>query len=93
MPAPGKIISLVFDDLRGCIHNIFRLLFKLPRRGSISHSFMIKDIPNMIVVRRKSIFSLYTRIYKSDNILVSTVRDSVHFNFSNVFDIWKRILF
>jgi len=83
----------ILQKLHVAHNNIFRLLFKLPRRGSISHSFMIKDIPNMIVIRRKSIFSLYTRIYKSDNILVSTVRDSVHFNFSNVFDIWKRILF
>ncbi len=74
-------------------NNIFRMMFNLPRRCSVSQNFMMKGIPNMIIIRRKLIFSFYNRILKSDNSLVSAIRDSVYFSFSPLVSFWMQTLF
>lgn len=75
-------------------HNdIFRFLFKLPRRCSVSYNFVIRDIPNFPVIRRKLVYSLYKRVLSSSNILIRTLVDSNFFLTSRIFKEWMKIIF
>ena len=74
-------------------NNVFRALLKLDRRVSMSHIFVILNIPSFPVLQRKLIFSLYKRVLSSDNCLIKTIVNSIHFYNSNLYNYWLSTLF
>ena len=49
--------------------NIFRLLFRLPTRGT-TYNFIVRNIPNLLVMRRLLVYSLYRRTKNSETKLI-----------------------
>ena len=74
-------------------NNIFRLLFHLPRRCSVSAYFVEYRLPNFSVIRKKLIYSLYRRVLDSCNSLISTIVNCNHFVSSRIIQEWSNVLF
>ena len=83
------------EDLKVSYNNVFRFLFKLPRRGSVSYHFVNKDIPNFSLVRRILCNSILKRVLSSTNSLICNLVDSTFFTSSKckVFSEWMNVLF
>jgi len=79
--------------LKVCHNNVFRYFFKVDRRESISRHFANFNLPNFNVIRRKLVFSIYKRIFSSQNQLIQTIVSSVFFMNSKLFKCWYSILF
>ena len=79
--------------LKVCHNNVFRYFFKVDRRESISQHFANFNMPNFNVIRRKLVFSLYKRVFSSQNQLIQTIVSSVFFMNSKLFKCWHSILF
>ena len=74
-------------------HNsIFRLLFRLPTRGT-TYNFLVRSIPNFLETRRKLVYGLYKRTRDSENILIQSIVKSNFFMGTEMFKKWKSILF
>ena len=53
--------------------------------SSISSYFVRMNVPNYLVIIEKLIFSMYSRVMKTDNCLVKTIAQSLCFSeFTNV---------
>ena len=74
-------------------NNIFRLLFHIPRRVSISAYYVAYGLPCFRNVRRKLIHSIYLLVLSSQNELVSAIANSCFFKSSSIFKEWVRVLF
>ncbi len=74
-------------------NNVFRAFFKLCRRCSVSQEFVLRNIPNFDVIRRKLVYSLLSRVSSSTNVLITAILDMIHFTESEMFKSWKNILF
>ncbi len=74
-------------------NNIFRMLYDIQGRGSISMQFVARNVPNTRVIRRKLIYSLYTRVLCSNNGIVNAISNNASFIFSSLFNEWKSMLF
>ena len=74
-------------------NNIFRLLFLLPRRVSISACYVSYGLPCFKTVRRKLIRSIYLRVLSSQNGLSGTIVNSSCFIGSSLFKEWIKVLF
>ena len=81
------------EDLKVSYNNVFRFLFKLPRRGSVSYHFVNKGLPTFSFIRRNLCYSIFKRIISSPNYLVSNIVDSTFFACSSVFLEWMKVLF
>ena len=82
----------VLTQLHVAHNNIFRLLFRLPTRGT-TYNFLVRNIPNLLVKRRKLVYSLYRRTKNSENELIQTIVQSNFFMSTEMFKKWKSILF
>ena len=82
----------VLTQLHVAHNNIFRPLCRLPTRGTM-YSFIVRNIPNLLVKRRKLVYSLYRRTKNSENILIQTIVQSNLFMSTQMFKMWKSILF
>ena len=74
-------------------NNVLRLLFHLPRIGSISGHFVSQGIPNFLVLRRKLIYSMYKRVLSSQNTLIYTLANVNHFMYTRIYKEWVDTLF
>ena len=75
-------------------HNrVFRSLLNVRRPYSASHLFVIHGVPNMLVLRRKLVFSLYNRVLSCHNALVLNLVSSLYFNNSSLYKYWTSVLF
>ena len=72
---------------------MFKMLMGANKRSSASELFAIYNVPNMLVIQRKLVFSLYKRVLSSHNMLVATIVSGAHFNVSNLYNKWIRVLF
>ena len=68
----------VLTQLHVAHNNIFRLLFRLPTRGT-TYNFLVRNIPNLLVKRRKLVYSLYRCTKNSENKLIQTIVQSIFF--------------
>ena len=84
--------SSTFKRIHIAHNNIFRAIFR-PQQRSISQCFVEHNVPNFLVIRRKLIFSLQHRLFSSQNVLVSTVINSMYFNNSDTSQNWKALLY
>ena len=82
----------VLTQLHVAHNNIFRLLFRLPTRGT-TYNFLVRNIPNLLVKRRKLVYSLYRHTKNSENELIQTIVQSNFFMSTEMFKKWKLILF
>ena len=76
--------------LKVAYNRIFRILMRLKHRSSMSANFVERRLNPFPVIIRKSIGSFRERAYKSDNVLLKTILESVHFMFSNLNSRWKK---
>lgn len=75
-------------------HNtMFKLLMRADRCASASGLFVSHSVPNVNVILRKLGFSLYKRIFSSDNVLIRCLVDSVFFYSSKLYKNWEKTLF
>ena len=75
-------------------HNtMFKILMGAEKRSSASGLFVSFNVPNFKIIQRKMVFSLYTRVLSSQNLLVSTLVNSVHFSQSFLYKKWTKCLF
>jgi exonuclease III len=80
-------------SMRVAFNNIFRSLFSVSRRDSVSQNLLARGISCFNVIRRKQIFSFYTRVLSSSNSLIKTLCDSPFFTTSKIFRKWECISF
>ena len=76
-------------------NNILRQFYKL-RGGpgaSISYHFVAIEIPNLDIIRRRLVCSLYLWVFSSQNCIVKSIVDSIYFSESVMFKEWQKVLF
>ena len=73
-------------------NKVFKSLMDVPRDFSASLLFVQSRVDNFSVLRRKLIYSLYTRVTNSANMLVSTIVLSSFFKTSLIHKQWKMVL-
>ena len=79
--------------LRTAYNNCFRFFMHLKRDCSVSAKFLEFNLDCFNVIRRKLVFGLLERINSSDNILISTLRNTLHFSYgSSLSKRWTEIL-
>ena len=75
-------------------HNrIFKALLNIHGRCSISNLFVTHGVPNFTIIRRKLIYSLYKRIFSSQNSIVKSIRTTSHLVSCNLYSTWCVNLF
>ena len=74
-------------------NNVFRKLFNLERRVSISAMYVQNNVNSFGVVVRKSMYSFISRVDKSDNMLISCIRSSLFHKLSTLWKFWQDTLF
>ena len=79
--------------MRVAFNNIFRSLFSVSRRDSVTQNLLIRGLSCFNVIRRKQVFSFYTRVFNSSNSLIKSLIDSPFFTTSRIFRKWEGILF
>lgn len=85
--------STTFKRLSTAYNNIFRLLFNVPQRQSISHLYLLCSIDALKVLYRKCIFRFYSRLISSDNDLIKVMVSSDYFAYkSKTLLLWNRTL-
>ena len=90
----GVILNKVFSVVYVCpIIMFFRAFFKLCRRCSVSQEFVLRNIPNIDVIRRKLVYSILSRVNSSNNVLIKTILDMSFFTDSEMFKTWMKIVF
>ena len=76
--------------LKVAYNRIFRILMRLKNRSSMSANFVERRLNPFPVIIRKRIGYFRERVYKSDNVLLKTILESVHLMFSNLNSRWKK---
>ena len=76
-------------------NNTLRQFYKLQGGlgTSISHGFVAMDIPNLDVIRRRLVYSLYSRVFSSHNGIATSIVNSMYFCESVMFKEWLKVLF
>lgn len=83
-----------FNRVKVAFNKIYRVLFGLKRAESISQSMLFNNMCNFRVCMRKLYFRFRDRLYKSKNILISTiVRSSFFVLHSSTSCLWRKELF
>ena len=85
------------SDTRQCLktayNRIFRLLFNVRGPISVSQCLINLNLNPFTVILRKSILSLRTRVFKSENQIVSVIVNSMFSMFSKLHKHWDQSLF
>ena len=85
--------QLSFNKLQTSYNNVFRHLFKLDRKCSISAKCVEFDVDCFKVLLRKLTYSLRCRILSSENVLIQSIVKSCFFLCSSLTNRWNNILF
>jgi len=82
------------NQLKVSYNNVFRHLLSVKGPCSITQLFLNNNVDSFKVLYRKSMFSLWTRVTKSENVLVQTIANSMYFLFSSkLFMSWRKEIF
>ena len=82
------------DKVCVAFNNVFRMLFSIKRGVSISNIYVTNNIDSLTVLVRKAAFHFRNRLLKSENVLVKSFINSVHFILHSSFKkLWNNILF
>ena len=83
----------ILNQLKVTYNNVSRHL-SVKRPCSITQVFLENKVNSFKVIHRKSMLSLWTRITKSENVLIQTITKSMYFSFSSkLFKSWREELF
>ena len=77
------------ERLKVAYNRTFRILMGLHHRSSMSENFIRRGLNPFKVVIRKLTFSFRNRVLRSDNCLLKTIVDSLHFMFSKLTRKWN----
>ena len=84
----------LWKRMKVAYNNVFRRLLDIKRGGSVSHEYVNANVNGFDTVLRKSMWSMYTRLLKSDNVLIKNIISSTYFlNSSNLLRKWKSCLY
>ena len=79
--------------LKVAYNRVFRILMNLHHRVSMSHAFISNRLDPFTVLRRKQVLSFRKRIMSSENLLIKTIVNSLHFLSSGLTVRWNSIIF
>lgn len=83
--------------LRKCcvaFNNIYRALFKINNRVSISKEYVTQNVNSFAVLRRKSAYNFLCRLRDSQNTIVQVIYSSQHFIYNSTLNTkWHTILY
>ena len=82
-----------FRKLKTSFNRIFRMLFNLDRRASISHNMLLNNIRAFDVNIRKYILNFKNRLENCNNVLIQTLLDCWQYPNSLLFLEWKKQLY
>jgi hypothetical protein len=82
-----------FNRIRVAFNNVFRHLMGFSRDTSLSAYMVPNNIDTFKVLYRKVINSFRERLYKSDNLIVSAIINSLFFQTSNLNIKWREVLY
>jgi hypothetical protein len=83
-----------FNKVKVAYNNVFRHLFNIKKRCSMSQLYMYNDIDSFSVLMRKSIVRFRQRLKSSDNLLIKGVLILPYFyNFSHMHRTWSKFIF
>ena len=83
-----------YNSIKVAYNNVFRHLFNIKHRCSISQVYMCNRVNSFVCLIRKSICSFRARLYSSQNILLTTIVNSTVFmNTSKLFITWSSQIF
>ena len=71
---------------------VFRVLLKLEHRTSMSFNFIQHDVLHSDVLIRKAIVGFMARVTVSDNILISTIFNSMYYLDSTMYKHWTPLV-
>ena len=90
----GVILNKVSSVVYVCPTTMFLELFSSYVGVVVfPQEFVLRNIPNFDVIRRKLVYSLLSRVSSSTNVLITAILDMIHFTESEMFKSWKNILF
>ena len=82
-----------FVKLTVAYNNVFRHLFNIKQRCSMSQLYMYNSIDPFIVILRKSIVNFRKRLYNSENSMLQKLLKLSIYNDSCLFKTWSRFIF
>lgn len=75
-------------------NNVFRHLFHIPYRSSISYNLLMHKLDSFKVLQRKYAYSFRKRIFNSNNLYIKCISLSLFFNrISSMSVLWSRDLY
>ena len=82
-----------YAKVKVAFKKIYRSLMKLDRRCSITGHMVNLNVDSFDVLIRKSVYNFRERLYKSDNVLIGAVVNSMFFLDSPLYARWLKVLF
>jgi len=82
-----------YSKVKVAFKKIYRTLMNLERRCSITNHMVNLNVDSFDVLIRKSVYSFRERLIRSDNVLISTVVNSMFFLESPLYARWLKVLF
>jgi exonuclease III len=81
-----------YQKVRVAYNDIYRRLFNIQRGESISAIFVRNHIDSFCTLRRKIMYSLKCRLYRTGNLLIKSIVESDQFAASAIYKEWQRSL-
>ena len=82
------------NRVRVSFNNVYRHLFNVKFRQSISQSMLFNNIDSFYVLLRKHSYRFIQRLSSCDNVLVSTIFNSVYFKFNScTYRRWRDLIY
>ena len=83
----------VFRKLKTSFNKVFRILFNLDRRASISQAMLERKIHAFDIIVRSYIFGFKARLENCDNILIKTLLNCFYYSTSQLYLLWSKKLY
>ena len=74
-------------------NRVFRLLFKLDNRISMSLVFSLLNLSHFNVLHRNAITAFYKRLSTSSNVILTNIVNSMHFFNSQTYNYWRKCIY
>ena len=87
------VFQYSLNKLRVAYNDAFRLLLNEPRWCSASRLFVLHNVPSLLAIIRKSIYSLWRNLKNCDNSLVQALLLSDICMLSPLFNSWRNNIF
>jgi hypothetical protein len=82
-----------FSKLKISFNRIFRILMSLDYKSSVSHAMLETDVNTFDFIVRNYIYKFKKRLIECNNLVTSTLLNSIQFYTSSIFKHWQQKLF